>query len=306
MSNSNFNKNPTHSFDIYLAASIGIQEAILVNYFQYWISLNHRKKKNLIDGRTWMYETREGIADHFPYFTADQVRRLTDKLIDIGILIKGNFNKTSFDRTNWYAFSDESIFLNNSYDWQNCQMDSAEQPNPIGESAKYNNDIVPSPIAKESSKQASSQPATFSYEKKIYSCMVDLPFNDKQKIALCMLDLSEKSEQIVSDAVAKYKQRIAEGYIPENHYGFLQTLILDKDKPIKPKADQVEDNRAMVTSLLSRQDIVYPDSVYIEPLSKHVEIGNGVHQPTYIEYTDPNFKKKFTDGVNKWQIKIKK
>ena len=33
-----------HSFDVYLAAEYGIQEAIMIHHFQHWIGVNMRKK----------------------------------------------------------------------------------------------------------------------------------------------------------------------------------------------------------------------------------------------------------------------
>lgn len=106
----------SHSFDIELAVKLGDPNlAILVNHFQYWINLNKRLKRNFIDGRTWMYQTRNEIAAHFPYWSPDQIRRMTDKLVDLGILIKGNYNKHGFDKTIWYAFKNEEIFTNDGF-----------------------------------------------------------------------------------------------------------------------------------------------------------------------------------------------
>lgn len=104
-----------HSFDIALAAELGsIELAILIHHFQYWINHNQKLDRNFKDGRTWMYQTREEIAAHFPYFSDDMVRRYTDKLVCLGILRKGNFNKHKMDKTIWYAFeNEESLRLAN-------------------------------------------------------------------------------------------------------------------------------------------------------------------------------------------------
>ena len=100
----------SHAFDIHLAAEYGVEEAILISHFQYWISHNRAKNQNHHDGKTWTYQTRKDIAAHFPYWTPDKVRRLTDKLCEIGILVKGNYNKMKMDQTIWYAFKNEEMF----------------------------------------------------------------------------------------------------------------------------------------------------------------------------------------------------
>lgn len=100
-----------HSFDISLAAEYdSIQIAILIHHFQHWIMKNKRLKRNFIENRTWTYQTQEEISAHFTYWSVKQVERLLQKMIDLKILRKGNFNKTSFDRTKWYCFENEEKF----------------------------------------------------------------------------------------------------------------------------------------------------------------------------------------------------
>jgi len=100
-----------HSFDVKLAAQLkSIELAILVHHFQYWINKNQKLDRNFKDGRTWTYQTREEIAANFPYFTKDQVRRYTDKLVKLKILKKGNYNKLKMDKTTWYSFENEEMF----------------------------------------------------------------------------------------------------------------------------------------------------------------------------------------------------
>tara|TARA_R110002126_G_scaffold77229_2_gene192654 strand:- start:3451 stop:4299 length:849 start_codon:yes stop_codon:yes gene_type:complete len=97
-----------HSFDIHLAKQLGsVELAILVHHFAYWVDYNTRSKKNYHDGKFWTYQTIGEIANHFPYLSKKQVERYMKKLTDQNILVKGNYNKTKFDRTVWYTFSDE-------------------------------------------------------------------------------------------------------------------------------------------------------------------------------------------------------
>ena len=133
-----------HCFNIIYANMYGIEEAILIHHFQHWIRVNRRLKRNFFDGRTWMYQTREEIAANFPYFSPDKVRRITDKLVKIGILIKGNYNKKWQDKTLWYAFNNEKGFVPeipdenpiSPADLANSSNRVAKMPNRFGKNAK--------------------------------------------------------------------------------------------------------------------------------------------------------------------------
>lgn len=137
-------KSLHHSFDIDLAVKYGRDEAIIIHHFQHWIRINKKLKKNFIQGRTWTYQTIEEIAAHFPYFSLDEVRGIVQKLCTgisrrskkgdpdyEPVLMKGNFNKTPFDKTSWYAFVDEGQFSNNVYEREISQIATGDLP--IGE-----------------------------------------------------------------------------------------------------------------------------------------------------------------------------
>ena len=123
-----------HTFDVNLASKYSIEEAILIHHFQFWISKNKRSTKHLHQGRAWMFDSAEDIADYFPYWSRDQVKRILNKLVKNNIIIKGNFNKTGYDRTNWYAFKDEEkfIFIEKG---RNRPMDLPKSPNRNSEIA---------------------------------------------------------------------------------------------------------------------------------------------------------------------------
>ncbi len=134
-----------HFFDPELAAKIGIPEAIVVQHFIYWITINKRANKNFFDGNTWTYQTLEEISNHFPYFTPDQIRDILYKLINgktrkgdkklfEPILKIGNYNKSKFDRTSWYAFENEELFIKTGSSFSHL----GKSPNGLGE--------IPTPI----------------------------------------------------------------------------------------------------------------------------------------------------------------
>jgi hypothetical protein len=98
-----------HSFSIDLAKKFGIDESIMIEYISYWIDFNIRTGKKYSDDRHWMYQKQEDIAAHFPYWTKRQVERILKSLKTKGIIVMGNFNKSSFDRTGWYSINYEMI-----------------------------------------------------------------------------------------------------------------------------------------------------------------------------------------------------
>lgn len=114
------------SFDIALATEYGIEEALLIHHFQHWIRFNKNTGKNLIDGKTWTYQTIKDIAAHFPFLTERQVRYALENLEKKKVLIKGNYNKSAIDKTVWYAFQREDVYVpdlvnsKNVYERQNC------------------------------------------------------------------------------------------------------------------------------------------------------------------------------------------
>lgn len=105
-----FISGQSHAFDILLASKFGVEAAILIHHFQHWVRINQVAKRNIKDGRCWTYQSRKSIQEHFPYWTFDEVRRLCEKLVNLGVLVTGNYNKSVIDKTLWYAFADEKAF----------------------------------------------------------------------------------------------------------------------------------------------------------------------------------------------------
>lgn len=100
-----------HSFDIDHAQAYGLREAILIGNFQFWIGKNKANGRHIYDGHAWTYNSVKAFSELFPYMSAKQIRGAILHLIEAGVLITGNYNANASDRTLWYAFSDESIFL---------------------------------------------------------------------------------------------------------------------------------------------------------------------------------------------------
>jgi rubrerythrin len=94
-----------------LAVAYGTNESLFLTNLCFWIEKNKANKAHFHNGRYWVYNTMEAWAELFPYFTKDQIRHLIDKLKRKKILLVGTFNRTLYDRTQWYSVSDEVLSL---------------------------------------------------------------------------------------------------------------------------------------------------------------------------------------------------
>ena len=103
------------SFNIEFAKRYGVDEAIMVKSFQFWIRLNKANKINYYDKRYWTYNTNKSLTEYYPFWSEKQVRRIIESLVDNEILIKGNYNKIAYDRTIWYAFTNEDLYLSDNF-----------------------------------------------------------------------------------------------------------------------------------------------------------------------------------------------
>ena len=72
----------------------------------YWIEKNEANGRNFYDGRYWTYNSIEAFTKLFPFWTARQIRRILKSLEDKKVIITGNYNQSTYDRTTWYAFAD--------------------------------------------------------------------------------------------------------------------------------------------------------------------------------------------------------
>ncbi|MBX9348752.1 hypothetical protein K5M36_16820 [Chromobacterium vaccinii] len=116
-----------HSFDISHAAMYGVEEAVFINNMAFWIAKNKANARHLYDGRTWTYNSIKAFGELFPYLSEKQIRRVLDSLVRHGVIMKGNYNDQGYDRTLWYAFVDESIFLNGHLICPNGQMEAPKR-----------------------------------------------------------------------------------------------------------------------------------------------------------------------------------
>lgn len=98
-----------HSFNVELAIKYGIEEAILIENFAFWIKKNAANNKNYINGEYWTYNSAKALEELFPYMNLKKIQRTLIKLEELKIFKSGNFNKKTYDRTKWYCIIDPEI-----------------------------------------------------------------------------------------------------------------------------------------------------------------------------------------------------
>ncbi len=100
-----------HAFNTDLAEKYGIEKALIIDYFAYWVVENMRNERNFHEGRYWVFNSASALSEKFHYISRRTMNQKLQELETDGILISGNFNKNKFDRTKWYSFKDEYAWL---------------------------------------------------------------------------------------------------------------------------------------------------------------------------------------------------
>jgi len=118
-----------YSFDIDHAKKYGVDEAIMIKNFQFWIMKNKASKKHFYKNCTWTYNSMESFSELFCFWSPKQIRRILESLKEKGVLITDNFNKISYDRTLWYAFKEEENFIKDYSICPNGKMEDTKREN---------------------------------------------------------------------------------------------------------------------------------------------------------------------------------
>ena len=100
-----------HRFHIELAIKYGVEKALIIQYFDEQLIGNEAKAHN---GSLWISNSAETLSNIFTYMNRQKISRLLRQMEDENIIKSGNFNKSKYDRTKWYTFTDKFISENSS------------------------------------------------------------------------------------------------------------------------------------------------------------------------------------------------
>lgn len=100
-----------HSFDSDIATEYGVNCAILLNHLWFWCEKNRANEKHYYNGHYWTYSSVKALEELFPYMSKNTITRSLTKLKDNELLIEGNYNKSAYDRTKWYALTQKAYSI---------------------------------------------------------------------------------------------------------------------------------------------------------------------------------------------------
>lgn len=133
-----------HMFDADVAKAHGVNAAIVFQNIAYLCEYNRMNETNYHDGNYWTFNSRKAFSEQHPYLTEKQIRTALDKLVESGLLAKGNYNKYQFDKTSWYALTDEGrvVYTARQIDWplrSNALAPEGQGTAPEGQPIPYIN-----------------------------------------------------------------------------------------------------------------------------------------------------------------------
>ena len=102
-----------HSFNVEIATKYGILEAVILENINFWITKNKANNKNFYDGFYWTYNSITALSKLFPYASRATIFRALNNLEDAGLVIAGNYNERTSDKTKWYALTKAGELLLN-------------------------------------------------------------------------------------------------------------------------------------------------------------------------------------------------
>lgn len=176
-----------HSFDPGVAAKVGVNAAVIYQNLVFWAEKNKANQRHIKDGYVWTYNSRRAFSELFPYLSESQVKTAIAKLLDSGLVVKGEYNNAMYDRTNWYSPSVTADWVNSAIgqkspmDWLKMANGLVKNDQPIPDSKPYTkpDDIGQKPKAKP--KRAVSLPENWVPSDKNIQDAIDRGFS-KQEI----------------------------------------------------------------------------------------------------------------------------
>lgn len=125
MGNTNIPVTKIHSYNVSVAADVGINAAVLFYNICYWVEENTANDRNCVNGEYWTYNTVNAFKTLFPEMSYEQVRNALRKLENKGYIKSDFLNDDTRDRTKWYTVCDTNKWIiSNKCNCENSQMEN--------------------------------------------------------------------------------------------------------------------------------------------------------------------------------------
>lgn len=172
----------SHSFDTQIAIEVGVEAAIVLNHFHYWIEHNRIAGTAQENGTTWTFQSLSAMGKYLPYLSQKQLRNAIDKLVDAGYVIKGKFNKNKFDQTAWYTIPESKPSEDSNKEFDVPETANACLPEgQINEPETADASIYNKNRKEEEKQQQQHSAAAVVCHPSLKN--LDIPFEDKEEIS---------------------------------------------------------------------------------------------------------------------------
>jgi len=145
-----------------LAVKIGLYESIILQQIHYWL-LNHEKQQiNYFDEHYWVYNSYPEWNKQFPFLSVMTIRRAFQHLEKLGLILSGNYNKLTLDRTKWYTIDYkqlESINTSDMFNLNTCTS-STRTDHPVNMNAPIPETTAETPTKTTNNRAVSGETGT--------------------------------------------------------------------------------------------------------------------------------------------------
>lgn len=140
MAKTNIPVTKIHSYNVSVAADVGINAAVIFYNICYWVEENTANERNFINGEYWTYNTVNAFKTLFPEMSYEQVRNALRKLENAKYIKSAFLNDDTRDRTKWYTVVDKNKWItSNKCNCENSQMDCDKSQMEREENTDVNN-----------------------------------------------------------------------------------------------------------------------------------------------------------------------
>ena len=135
-----------HSFNTAVAEDFGVEKAIILEHFVFWVRKNYANRKNIYkDGKAYTYNSAEAFAEIFTYFKARKIAELLRQMEADGLIQSIQIHGT--DRRKSYTVSDKgwsyyTAQISDSGMTENKPMDCQDNDAPLSENCIMENTKV--------------------------------------------------------------------------------------------------------------------------------------------------------------------